>query len=200
MIDIHILLMPENDNPFWVAECLDSLKNTPCNLQVTRGIRGDLGKARMNGFALGHNQYVSWADPDDIVVPAAFAEICRHLDQTTVLYTDQILIDEGGRFLCDGWSSSPWSFLPEYADLMDLCRVPGTDDFMHHLTIIPRWAAMAAAPVMDGIIGAPEPALIARLHQMGLKFKRVPVVGYQWRIHRNQAITGPLRNGGELRD
>lgn len=81
MIDVHTILLGD-ENPEWLAKMVQSLADEPVALHIVRGEYGHIGKWRAEGFARGANPYVSYVDPDDWVLPGAFAACIALLDET----------------------------------------------------------------------------------------------------------------------
>ena len=53
--------------------CLDSLKGQPVNIHIVKGVKEWLpNKGRAAGFSMGTAKYMSFIDPDDVVVPEAY--------------------------------------------------------------------------------------------------------------------------------
>lgn len=80
MIDVHVLLLPDT-NAEWFQQCMESMENEDnITVHLTDGIEGDLGGARANGYVQGKGEYVSYVDPDDLIVPGVFAKCEAMLD------------------------------------------------------------------------------------------------------------------------
>jgi hypothetical protein len=71
-VDVHVLTLP-TDNKDWYNKCIDSLRKEPVTVHVCNGIEDDIGNARADAFLLGNNEYASFVDPDDYVLPGGFA-------------------------------------------------------------------------------------------------------------------------------
>jgi len=80
MIDVHVLTLP-TDRKDWFDLCIASLKDEPINLHILDGIQDKIGQARVNGFAQGSSDFVSYVDPDDYVLPGGFARCEEALTQ-----------------------------------------------------------------------------------------------------------------------
>lgn len=111
-IDVHVLLLPATDRILW-QECLESLQDEPINIHIAEGIPGHIGKARYGGFTQGTSPYVSCVDPDDLVIPGAFAACLEALEahpEACGVYTDELIIDHAGKIIKPGiWSQIPWN-------------------------------------------------------------------------------------------
>ncbi len=70
MVDIHVLVMGDT-NPDWFAECIESLISENVTIHLTDGYAGDLGNGRADGYDQGDGEYVSYVDPDDLILPGA---------------------------------------------------------------------------------------------------------------------------------
>ena len=78
LLDVHMIIVP-SDKAELLGRCLDSLSLEPIQLHIVDGIVGDLGEGRVKAFKRGENKYVGWVDPDDYIVPGAFAECLAYL-------------------------------------------------------------------------------------------------------------------------
>jgi len=179
-VDTHALLLPETNQNWW-DECRATLKNEPINLLTTDGIRGHIGKARAKGFQLGESPYISFVDPDDLVIPGAFSACIKTLEahpDACGTYTDEILIESSGRKIRPGFfSGHPWNPLhmlePQY---------------MHHLLVMRRTAVLPYLKELDKWPNLAEFVLKGLMVQSG-PWVRTNLVGYQWRISDNQQAT-----------
>ena len=97
-IDVHVLLK-EDDNKEWWELCRQSLENHPINIHYLDAIEGDQWTARLNGFRSGKAPYISFVDPDDIVMPDTFKQCLQVLkDNPNVggVFTNSEIIDDNG--------------------------------------------------------------------------------------------------------
>lgn len=91
MIDLHILILG-NENQTWLEQCLQSLENEPVNLRMCQGIPGDLSQARSLALKQGTSEYVGWVDPDDYIIPGAYARLLTLVgDKSFVWGKEQII-------------------------------------------------------------------------------------------------------------
>lgn len=74
LIDVHVLHMPDENQEWW-NDCEKSLIGHPINVHNCSGINGNVGESRRLGFSLGSAPYVSFVDPDDLVLPNSF-QVC----------------------------------------------------------------------------------------------------------------------------
>lgn len=84
MVDVHTILLGD-ENPAWLAQMIQSLADEPIALHIVRGEFGHIGKWRAAGFARGSNPYVCYVDPDDYVLPGAFAACVAALEADPTL-------------------------------------------------------------------------------------------------------------------
>jgi hypothetical protein len=174
-VDTHVLLMP-NTNQTWWADSRKSLDVEPINLHLLDGVPGHVGRARANGFRVGHAPYVSCVDPDDLVIPGAFQACIDALEknpQACGAYTDEELIDKDGEPLGEGlWSGRPWNPLlqlePKYLHHIFVMR---REFVLPHLNELEsKWPHLAEF-VLKGLLCAHGPWL------------HVNRTGYRWRVH-----------------
>jgi Glycosyl transferase family 2 len=176
MIDVHIVVKPCER---WIRQCLDSLKNEPVNIFFVPHVEGDTARARMEGFGKGCSDFVSFVDPDDVVVPGIFERCMKAMTrECSGVYTDEILIGKDGAYLMDGWSinEEPFYSLGCRRSLMQ---------GVHHLLVLKRSAVEQCLPLKTK--RAPEAILIHDLKKIG-PLVHLPIVGYKWRIHGENTI------------
>lgn len=159
----------------WCAELAASLIDQPCTVQWCDGILGRIGEARYRALQRGDAPYVSYADPDDIVLPGAIAACEAMLDADPTLAavaTMERYMTEDGRLLSvvDERHYTPGA---HYAGVLHV----------HHLLVARRAPALAAAEHMRGLHIKAEYVWTRALAQLG-RIARCPVVGYAWRQHR----------------
>lgn len=93
-IDVHMLVLG-TEREDWKAQALASIPREVCSVHIVDGIRGDLGRARINGYRQGNCEYVSFVDPDDWVEPDTFERCLSYLDNNRVcgVVTEEIVHD-----------------------------------------------------------------------------------------------------------
>ena len=176
-VDVHILLLPETDQNLW-QQCQQTLEAEPINLLTAEGIHGHIGRARARAFELGDSPYVSFVDPDDLVIPGAFAACIKTLNahpEACGTFTDEILIASDGKPIRPGFfSDRPWNPLqmlePQY---------------MHHLLVMRRSALQPYLKELDKWPNLAEFVLKGLMVQQG-PWVRTNMVGYKWRINNQQ--------------
>jgi len=113
-IDVHIAHMP-GENQQWWQECQKSLKGHPINIYQLDGIKDNVFEMRRKGFLMGTAPYVSFVDPDDIVMPNAFKECLKVLAEDKEkkivgAFTCSDTIDKNGNTLVKNFiPPRPWT-------------------------------------------------------------------------------------------
>ena len=111
-VDTHVILMPDTQRNWW-EECRGSLEGESINLHIVKGVKGHIGKGRVEGFNRGTSPYISYVDPDDLVIKGAFQACIDVLDKTPEAcgaYTSEYLINEKGATIRPGfWHESDWN-------------------------------------------------------------------------------------------
>ena len=84
-VDVHILVYPTSPTK-WLDQCLESLNNEPINIHIidVKDSRYEsIGNYRIEGFSKGEEDYVSYVDADDYILPKAFSKalpmLAKHL-------------------------------------------------------------------------------------------------------------------------
>lgn len=173
-VDVHIAI--GHDEP-WLTDCVNSLMREDVNIWFVPKIEGDTAAAREAGFRKGSAPYVSFVDPDDLVVPGVFERCVAALDQHwewVGCYTDESLITADGDFLMHGWSIDPRPFeaMGYRHELMQ---------GIHHLRVLRRSIVERCLPLKTKRM--PEPVLMHEMRKYG-ELGHIPIVGYHWRIHK----------------
>lgn len=188
-VDTHVLLLPETNQQWW-EECQATLKDEPINLHLVDGIPGHIGKARAKGFQQGDSPYISFVDPDDLLIPGAFQaciDVLESNPQACGAFTDEILIDEKGETLGSGiWTRRPWNPL--------LMLEP---KYMHHITVMRReFVLRHLEEITTKWPNLAEFVLKGLLTQYG-PWINAGKIGYKWRVgnpdgatHKSFPITG----------
>ena len=180
-IDVHILTLP-NSNRKWLAKAIASLQHEPVNLFIVPGVVGDIGSGRMNAFSYGSAAHVSFVDEDDLVELGAFSKISDEIGKnpSCAFYTHEILIDEGGSKIGDGFAKDPTPFRGNKG--LELAAVPGQPGkYMHHLVVYPR-ASLAGLDLSNAEKFSPETTINNHVAKTA-EFVELQFVGYRWRIH-----------------
>lgn len=173
LVDVHLICGTREP---WLDDCLASLKDEPITLWPIDRIEGDTAAARERGFRCGTLPYVSFVDPDDMVVPGIFQQCADLLDENPDLvgvYTDELLVNRRGEYLMDGWSLDDTPFL-RFGYRQALMQG------IHHLHVLRREVVEQCLPLKTKRM--PEPVLMHELAQFG-DLHHLCEVGYFWRIH-----------------
>jgi hypothetical protein len=196
-IDVHILHLP-TDNKKWLKQCLNSIQKEPINRIDIPGIVGDYWSARYQGYHTGVAKYVSFVDPDDYVLPGAFAACQAELDADK----DKKLIGVYTR------SRRLYENLPEVTALVMTPYSAWSRELMEKKFCVHQVVVMRREFVIPCInsymnIGLSNSVLvkmggISRTDQMFFKlltlfgdFKSLSIEGYIWREHKNQNHNSP---------
>jgi hypothetical protein len=173
LIDVHIIV---SENEPWIEECLNSLESEPVNVWFVHRIEGDVRKAREEGFSKGSSEFVSFIDPDDVIVPGIFKQCLDVLHENpdaVGVYTTDELVDVSGNHIAYGWAQYEKPFTDKGFPIE-------LTNGIHHLRVFRRSAVEKCLPLKSRMI--PEPLLNAEIQKHG-DLIHIPVVGYKWRIH-----------------
>lgn len=76
-LDIHVLVMPGEPT----SELVNSIQPLDyVTTHIVDGVKDHLGKGRSAGFALGNSPFVTYADPDDIILTEHIEEMILFLE------------------------------------------------------------------------------------------------------------------------
>jgi len=182
VIDVHIAVgVPEP----WIHQCLDSLKDEHVNVFFVNRVEGNTAKARTEGFKKGTADFVSFIDPDDVIVPGIF-DLCLNAmtRECSGVYTDEVLIGPEGNFLMNGWSIDEKPFF-QFGYRKSLMQG------IHHLRVLKRSAVSECLPLKTKRL--PEPVLMHELKKIG-PLIHLPVIGYKWRLHKGNTFFNYTEN------
>ncbi len=174
MIDVH-LLVRGHENPEWLRQCLLSLKGHPIALHVAPGIEGDLNKARLDAVAHGSAEFVSFVDPDDIVLPGAFQACLDAIGAADGAYTRELLIRGDGSVIGENRQPGTPGTNPMAAHHVVVLRrriVERVEPFVRRHKFGCGWLLSAAADALGGL-------------------KPTGTIGYQWRMHEGNSFVRP---------
>lgn len=173
MIDVHILKTKKDSDDLFEM-CLKSLENEPINIFIENGIIGDLGKARDLAFSKGSSEYVSYVDPDDLVVPGIF-EKCLDLmtDDCAGVYSNETLIDIDGKIIREGCQHNQiWTYE----------KMKNDPRFVHGITILKRKLVEKYKSNIHGFVMHSDSLLKILVSENGKNpFIHLNEVGYYWR-------------------
>lgn len=172
MIDVHVAVMT-GDNSEWKRQCLESLQNEPCHVHIVDGEADHVGIARLRGFSRGTQEYVSFVDPDDYVIPGAIRACVDRLDrnpQACGAYTDELVASGGKKNRSR--AIRPWNPTQQ---LLKVAR-------LHHLLVMRRNFVERHFEDLARWARLPNYLLAAAIAQYG-PWIHVNKVGYVWRRH-----------------
>lgn len=175
--DVHVLTL-EHEREDWLQECLDSMKCEPVTVHVLPGIINGQGQARANGFRKGDAEFVSYADPDDAIIPGAFQLCFDVLDQNPELDGVWTAQRSNPMSMPDTVIDDTHYKQPEY---------PRYAFDIHHLVVIRR---TSLEPYLDELAtwtGGCEKGLWIRMVESGRHFQFIPHIGYFMRNRRDSA-------------
>lgn len=174
MIDCHVLTLDERAD--WRALCLNSIHDQPCDVRVLPGVRGGTNAARMAAFDSTAAEYVSWADPDDLVEPGAYqacAAALRADPSLKMVWMDERVMDASGRLVGVGACYG----LDTAASLPTRNRRS-----VHHMVVLHRSVIDAARAHVELFSRGVEWLLACVAAAMGPVLK-IAAPGYRWRMH-----------------
>lgn len=185
--DLHVIVCPYC-RPEWVDELMDDLREQPVNLHLPPCVAGNVGASRALGFAMGTAEYVSFADPDDRIMPGAVSACIEELDADSSLgavFTGEQVVNERLEPI-------------RRADISPYLRAQhlASPSHVHGLIVIRR---SQVEPLLDSLAllrVIPEWYLTLSIAKTAM-LARVPVVGRLWRWHDRQA-TRTLRKQATL--
>lgn len=175
--DLHVIVC-EFCNPEWTKELMADLCEQPVNLHLPPCVHGNVGAARAAGFAMGTAEYVSFADPDDRIMPGAVAACIEALDADSSIgaaYTgEQIctaLLDPVRPAATYAYNRATHLAVPHHVHGLIVMRrelVKPWLDALPRYRVCPEWFLTLS---------------IARAANLA----RVPMLGRLWRWHGSQA-------------
>lgn len=185
--DLHVIVCPYC-NQAWVNELMAGLREQPVNLHLPPCIAGNVGASRALGFAMGDAEYVSFADPDDRILPGAVAACIEALDADNSLgaaFTGEQVVNEELKPI-RGPDLAPYSHelhltSPRHVHGLIVMRRRLVEPLLEDLALlhaIPEWYLTLAIAKTAGL-------------------QRVPMLGRLWRWHPIQA-TRQLRKQATL--
>ena len=95
-VDLHVLTN-ETSNEQWLSEAIASVRTAPVNLYLFDNKENKINKGRYEAIKLGHAEFVTWLDCDDILLPGTIERCIEKLDanpDAIGVYTDNIHVDE----------------------------------------------------------------------------------------------------------
>lgn len=177
--DVHVLTQ-DASSQYW-DQCFTSLESEPVNVYRMAGIAGHIGDARVQGFARGTAEYISFVDDDDYVLPGAFEACISFLD------ANPDYVGVGTRELVQPNIES--EDLEESP--MRAVEITATKHVraLHHIVVMRRDVVQHHVSVMHRFQQLAERSLYIELLVHGYKFKKLNIFGYVWRSGTNGSHT-----------
>ena len=178
-VDTHLILTKDVWKPQhyeWFEECLNSLKEEPTNLHFIEGEFGHTGKLRAEGFAAGDAEYVTYVDPDDIVITGAYQSCIDFLDANPgvgVCCTKEMTTTPDGRTVITPSNIN----MPNYR----ITRM------VHHLAVVRRSIMENYIDFIAQFAYRCERALWMEMFKDGIEIRFIDKIGYNWRQHEDGA-------------
>jgi hypothetical protein len=187
MIDVAVIAGAAG----WFGECIQTRSDEPARFVFSPHIEGDFNRARIQSFDRCSADLISFADPDDVVLPGALAECYEALlanPESGGVFTWETIIDAEGRYA----DRSPI----RERDARYIVRTPRA---AHHLIVVRRRVYEAVKPFVAQHKWGFDWALAVAAEQLG-GLVNVPIVGYHWRIHgKNSCFSNrPLPRYGAM--
>lgn len=185
-IDCHILTMPSH-SAAWADELRADLAREPVNQHWLPGIDGQLGAALAQGYAQGSAPFVSYADPDDRVLPGTFAALLAALQAhpaAPFAWAGELLVDENllalgaPQHAPRGYSQRSHRNSPMHVHGVVLYRRASVAPVLHRLVGC-GWLSHYLLSLLVARPNVPQPAASLPVH--------VPLVGRLWRQHGSNA-------------
>lgn len=178
----ELCICDDNSADTRIHRFVDSLPSTDARIRVQRSAV-QLGEAgafnRCAGMAAG--DFVACLDHDDLLHPAALANVAMALEQqpdADVIYTDEDYIDEAGTRIRP-------HFKPDWSPrLLDACM------YLGHLVVVRRALFEEIGGFRSEFDGAQDYDLALRATERARQVLHVPVVAYHWRMHPNSVAAG----------
>ena len=174
LIDVHILHLPDENQEWWNL-CKESLKGHPINVHNLDGEMGDMYGGRCRGYNTGSAPYVSFVDPDDLVMPGSFracADVLESGPEVSAICTNSELINKHGE-VRRKWIKQNHPWIPDR-------------HYIHQLAVVRRSVINEAIELAGKLVeehDAYADYIIFGYVGMITSWNYLPIIGYQWRIH-----------------
>lgn len=172
-----------------VREVLKEYSRRDSRIRVTyRDANGHISRASNTAFELASGNWVALLDHDDLLHPAALAEVALEIDShpdAELIYTDEDKLD------ADGVRYAPY-FKPEYS--RELLR---SQNYLSHLTVHRAENIRTVGGWRPGFEGSQDYDLILRVieHIDPRRIRHIPKVLYHWR-----AVAGSTALATDMKD
>lgn len=173
MIDVHVLQIDAHQA--FHGECLNSLIDQPVVVYPTQGFYQHIGKGRVVGYSQGSNEWVSFIDDDDRVLPDAFARIEQAIiehPQADAFFTYEQRIDVNGDLI----------YAPD--NIRKTISEPTNRPRWHsnHLMVFRRSVLNEVLYLAKGCKHGADDVLRRAICSQHA-FVYLPFIGYEWRRH-----------------
>jgi hypothetical protein len=196
MIDAHVLHL-EDENKQWWDECEKSLVGHPITVYNCDGIIGNVQEARRLAYLKGNSPYVSFVDPDDIVIPDSFQLCLDELESNKGIcgvYTRSQAIDEKGQIIYNHVTDRPFR---EFS--IELIKKNPVE--IHQLLVMRRDYVEEYYTNIHPYIPKSDYEFLMYAHLAIMKpWKALNFIGYKWRIHENGLHLKPHLKSKEVYD
>lgn len=180
MFDVHCLVH-RNAEMQYFPQLVKSLSGErEIDFHVLYGTE-NVGQGRCKGWLKGKNEWVTFVDYDDMIVPGIFNKVSKIINNDTqIWFTDEVLVDSNSNYIKHGWSSNP----SQYPEIVLRSSRIGTNDYPHHLLFFHRdCITKEFIDRISDVYWNPENHATQHILDSGGMYKRIPLVGYCWRIH-----------------
>lgn len=171
MIDVQIILRKE-ENAQWLTECMQSLVSQPVRVHFGAAVEGNINAARIAVWDRCGGEFLSFVDPDDITAEGAFQACLAGVEEKAGVCTLENYLSAAGNVLATQIRNEDAAASPLYA---------------HHLLVVRRSVYEAVRPLVINKTHGIEWALAVAAQELG-GLVRLPITGYSWRRHPNQAF------------
>lgn len=175
--DLHVIVC-DYCRQDWLDELLADLKDQPVNLHFPDCVEANVGASRAAGFAMGTAEFVSFADPDDRILPGAVDACIAALDadpELGVAFTgEQIvtaLLDPAKHPATQPYDRRSHRYSPAHVHGLIVMRRALVEPWLDQLAayrVVPEWFLTLAISQSSNLA-------------------RVPMIGRLWRFHDKQA-------------
>lgn len=127
MIDVHVLVHSGTKDA-WLQQCLASLVGQPCVVHVVQGVEGSVGAGRALGYRRGVEEFVSYVDSDDYVLPGVMQACLDALGSHHAVVTNELVERDG--------LLGP---RPKARHHLSVYRRAAVEPLLDHLATVPRY-------------------------------------------------------------
>lgn len=177
-IDFHVLRNPLFDRSTERLKTIESLRHPLINIIEVDGYKRHIGKGRYDGFSQGTNEYVSFADDDDVICSDVIERVVSSLDNDQSI--DGVFTEEIMKYKNDTRHNK---LKIENGVIANISEIK----YMHHLVVIRRSSLQPFLGQLKEWPDLAEVSLYGAMIKQGARFQFLKEVGYIWKIHKNNA-------------